>query len=77
MGQEFCLQAGGKPTDSQRPDDSSAQGELNTCELVQFISGMTTVGDKIVMSYGVNDCEGKLWSIKISDVLDMLLAPKS
>lgn len=53
------------------------KGDKGTCELVQFVSGMTIVGERIVMSYGINDCEAKLWSIKVSEAMAMLLPPKN
>ena len=32
----------------------------------------TTSTSRVVLSYGVNDCEGKLWSMPLSEVLAML-----
>ena len=64
---EFCLGS------AQQPDD---------CEIIQFISGMALTddageskinGNRLVLTFGVNDCEAKMSTLDASHVLDMLV----
>mmetsp|Transcript_22975 Transcript_22975/g.52579 ORF Transcript_22975/g.52579 Transcript_22975/m.52579 type:complete len:222 (+) Transcript_22975:1-666(+) len=56
---EFCLSASQDPTD---------------CESVQFISSiaLTLAGDKLILAYGVNDCEAKIGLLPVDRVWEML-----
>merc|ERR1719265_205364 len=39
------------------------------CEIIQFIMGMDRVGDDLLISYGINDCEGAVIKVSLSDAL--------
>jgi hypothetical protein len=59
LSQEFVLQS------PHRPDDA---------EIIQFASGLEIAGDKLVIAYGVNDCEAGVMQIDW-ETLQGLLKP--
>jgi hypothetical protein len=50
-------------------------------DIIQFASGIDLVGSdvdgKLVLSYGINDCEGAVFTIAMDTVQQMLLAVES
>ena len=56
---EFCLAA------EQKDDD---------CESIQFVSGLSwaTGANKLLLSYGVNDCEAKVGELAVDQAWSML-----
>ena len=57
LGELFCF---GSNTDNTK------------CDNVQFISGVIVSKNRVVVSYGVNDCDSRLWSMAVDEVDDML-----
>ena len=53
-------------------------GESMECPKITFVSGITeTAGDptKVIISYGINDCTGRMVVVDKSDLVDMLFHP--
>jgi hypothetical protein len=57
LSQEFVLQS------PHHPDDA---------EIIQFASGLEIAGDKLVIAYGVNDCEAGVMQIDWETLQDLL-----
>jgi hypothetical protein len=57
LSQEFVLQS------PHHPDDA---------EIIQFASGLEVSGDKLVVAYGVNDCEAGVMLIELKTLQDLL-----
>ena len=38
------------------------------CEIIQYVSGLTRVGERLLVSYGVNGCESKVFELTLRDV---------
>ena len=48
----------------------------NKCEVIQFVSTLFMSQGRLIVGYGVNDCESRLWSLSVEEV-DKLLAGDS
>ena len=46
------------------------------CEVIQFVSTVFMSQGRLIVGYGVNDCESRLWSMSVQDA-DKLLAGDS
>ena len=57
LGQLFCF---------------SSLTDHSQCDHIQFISGVLLSDNRLIISYGVNDCDGRLWSMSTSQVDTML-----
>lgn len=57
MGKRFCFQS------LEFPDK---------CDTIQFISSISISNDHLVIGYGVNDCETRLWSMTLDEVDDLI-----
>lgn len=58
-GREFCM---------------ASSIDTDDCDLIQFVSGLSRDKDNLVVTYGVNDVESALSTLKLGRVLDSLQA---
>jgi len=53
-------------------------GETNNCPHITFVSGMTEKVDdptRVILSYGINDCTGRIVEIDKSEIVRLLFDP--
>ena len=60
LGSEFCFGAA-------RQADGGPATRMD-CEIIQYVSGLTRVGERLLVSYGVNDCQPKVFDLTLRDV---------
>lgn len=48
---------------------------VDKCDVVQFISSITISDGHLLIGYGLNDCETRLWSLSIDEVDDLIGEP--
>lgn len=73
LSNEFMFQAQYSPIDDEKLYQDG--------DIIQFASGLDLVGSdtdgSLVISYGINDCEGAVFTISIEEVSKMLIAVQS
>jgi hypothetical protein len=42
-------------------------------DIIQFASGLDVVGDTLIISYGINDCEGAVLTLEMSRLNELLI----